>query len=207
LIKNINNKIYIIENYISPSSSELMTNVFNKNLFDTPDYQIKGGPSLSPKDGYTYQCGNPIIKYKNENKHDIAVDLLTMICTSMSKTISNFTDKQMDIKTMFYSLMLEGSENNLHTDNYHEIKNINSIRKNSENDWSGLLYLNDEYEGGTLEFPEENFHIKPNPGTFIFFQGSHDLPHKVSKVTKGQRNVIVSFFWPSEYRGLDTVLG
>jgi predicted 2-oxoglutarate/Fe(II)-dependent dioxygenase YbiX len=125
----------------------------------------------------------------------------------MSNTISSFTNKKMDIKTMFYSLMLDGSENNLHTDNYHEINNSNSIRKNSKDDWSGLLYLNNEYEGGVLEFPEENFSIKPDPGTFIFFQGSHDLPHRVSKVTKGPRNVIVSFFWPSEYRGLDTVLG
>jgi predicted 2-oxoglutarate/Fe(II)-dependent dioxygenase YbiX len=207
LIKNINNKIYIIENYISNSSANLITKVFNKDLSDTPNYQIKGGPSLKPEDGYKYQCGNPIIKYKNENQHDIAVDLLTMVCSSMSNTISNFINKQMDIKTMFYSLMLEGSENNLHTDNYHEINNVESIRKNSKDDWSGLLYLNDEYEGGTLEFPEENFYIKPNPGTFIFFQGSHNLPHRVSKVTKGQRNVIVSFFWPSEYRGSDTVLG
>jgi hypothetical protein len=207
LIKNINNKIYIIENYISTSSANLITEVFNKDLSDTPNFQIKGGPSLKPEDGYTYQCGNPIIKYKNENQHDLAVDLLTMVCSSMSNTISNFTNKQMDIKTMFYSLMLKGSENDLHTDNYHEIDNIESIRKNSKDDWSGLLYLNDGYEGGILEFPEENFYIKPNPGTFIFFQGSHDLPHRVSKVTEGQRNVIVSFFWPSEYRGLDTVLG
>ncbi len=129
MIKNINNKIYIIENYISTSSANLITEVFNKDLSDTPNFQIKGGPSLKPEDGYTYQCGNPIIKYKNENQHDLAVDLLTMVCSSMSNTISNFTNKQMDIKTMFYSLMLKGSENDLHTDNYHEIDNIESIRK------------------------------------------------------------------------------
>lgn len=207
MIKNINNKIYIIENYISSDTAKFITQVFDKSLEDTKDYKIKGGPMLGPDNGYMHKCGNPIVPYNSDTDSNIASDILTMICTSMSDTVSNFLNKKMDIKTMFYGVMLEGSENPLHTDNYLEINDINSIRKNSKDDWSGLLYLNNEYEGGLLEFPEEKFSIKPNPGTFIFFQGAHDLPHKVSKVTKGQRNTIVSFFWPPEYRGLDTLLG
>jgi hypothetical protein len=207
LIKNINNKIYIIENYISEGTSKFITDVYNESLYDSPSYQIKGGPSLKPDDGYTFQCGKTIDQYNGNLNHDVAVDILTMICTSMTKTISDFADKQMDIKTMFYGLMLPGSKNELHSDNYLEINNEDSLRQNSKDDWSGLLYLNDSYEGGLLEFPEEEFSIKPKIGTFIFFKGDHNLPHRVSEVTGGSRNVIISFFWPKEYRGLDTILG
>jgi hypothetical protein len=207
LIKNINDKIYIIENYISKSTSKFITDAFDQQLYDSPSYQIKGGPSLKPDDGYTFQCGKPIEQYTGDSNHDIAIDILTMVCTSMTKTISDFSNKQMDIKTMFYGAMLPGSKNELHSDNYMEINNEGSLRQNSQDDWSGLLYLNNQYEGGLLEFPEENFSIKPKTGTFIFFQGNHDLPHRVSEVTDGLRNVIVSFFWPKEYRGLDTILG
>lgn len=80
-----------------------------------------------------------------------------MLCNSMSNTISDFTDQKMDIKTMFYGLMLEGSEMKMHTDNYITPNNPDSIRENSKDDWSGLLYLNDDYEGGLLEFPQEDF--------------------------------------------------
>lgn len=207
MIKNINNKIYIIENYISKDTSNFLINNFNKTVSDAPDYQIKGGPSLSPENAYTFKCGNPIEKYNENKDYNISIDILTMLCVSMTETISTFLNKKMDIKTMFYGLMLEGSEMKEHTDNYFIPNDSNSIRENSKDDWSGLLYLNDEYDGGILEFPQEEFAIKPQPGTFIFFQGSHDLPHRVSKITKGQRNVIISFFWPSEYRGLNTVLG
>ena len=207
MIRTINNKIYIIENYISLSSANIIKNIFDKKISDTPNFQIKGGPSLHPETAYKYKCGNPIVEYNNNYEHDIATDLLTMICTSMTDTLSNFLNKKMDLKTMFYGVMLKGSKNDLHTDNYIEINDPKSVRENSKDDWSGLLYLNDGYEGGMLEFPEENFYIKPKPGTFIFFQGSHNLPHKVTEVTDGERNVIVSFFWPSEYRGFSTILG
>lgn len=203
MIKNINNKIYIIENYISKSTAKFITEFFDKNLKDTSSFQIKGGPEIGPEKGYLFKYGNHIIDYTGNDQEDLASDILTMICNSMTQTISDFLNKQMDIKTMFYGVMLEGSENKLHTDNYGNINDESSLRLNSKDDWSGLLYLNNEYEGGILEFPNEEFSIKPNTGTFIFFQGSHDLPHSVSKVLEGKRNTVVSFFWPAEYRGLE----
>lgn len=207
MIKTVNNKIHIIENYISEHTANLLVKVFDEYLVDSPDYQIKGGPSLSPNDGYRFKCGNPIVKYNNVSDHDIACDILTMICTSMENTLSNFINKNMDIKTMFYGAMFKGAKNSLHVDNYFEINNENTLRENSKDDWSGLLYLNNDYEGGELEFTGENLIIKPKIGTFIFFQGNHNLPHKVNEVLNGKRNAIVSFFWPSEYRGSSTVLG
>lgn len=85
---------------------------------------------------------------------------------------------------MFYGLMLEGSEMKMHTDNYITPNNPDSIRENSKDDWSGLLYLNDDYEGGLLEFPQEDFSIKPKPGTFIFLKETMICHTKYQKLKK-----------------------
>lgn len=206
MIKNINNKIYIIEDYISPSTAYLLTNTFNKDLKDTAQFNIKSGPSLSENYAYAVKSGSPIKQYGQDHYDNISIDVLTMLCTSMSRTISEHLNKDMDIKTLFYGAMLPGAKNVMHFDNnYKNMKNEIITRTNSENDWSGLLYLNYEYEGGILNFPTENFSIKPNPGTFIFFQGDDSMPHEVTKVTSGIRNAIVCFFWPKEYRGLEGI--
>lgn len=101
MIKNINNKIYIIENYISKSTSDFLAEAFNSTTSDAPDYQIKGGPSLSPENAYTFKCGNPIKSYKEDNNYNIGIDILTMLCNSMSNTISDFTDQKWILKQCF----------------------------------------------------------------------------------------------------------
>ena len=60
-----------------------------------------------------------------------------------------------------------------------------------ENMWSGhlaiLAYLNDDYEGGYLYFPEFDYYIKPSPGDIVMFPGSLYYVHGVSPITKGVR--------------------
>jgi len=57
--------------------------------------------------------------------------------------------------------------------------------------WSGhlsiLAYLNDDYEGGELYFPELNFGIKPKVGMLILFPGSLHYVHGVAPITSGVR--------------------
>ena len=53
------------------------------------------------------------------------------------------------------------------------------------------LVLNDDYEGGHLEFPEYNIKLKPKANTVIIFPGSYS--HKVQPITKGKRMALISF--------------
>jgi hypothetical protein len=61
-------------------------------------------------------------------------------------------------------------------------------------EYAALTYLNDEYEGGEIFFPEYDIEIKPKPGELIFFPGSHYYIHGVKPVTKGSRLVFMTFF-------------
>lgn len=52
---------------------------------------------------------------------------------------------------------------------------------------ASLIYINDNYEGGEIRFPDHNFTIKPNSGTLIMFPGNKNYAHEVLEVTSGER--------------------
>lgn len=58
----------------------------------------------------------------------------------------------------------------------------------------GILYLNDDYSGGELYFPDHKIEIKPNPGSMYIFSGGTDNVHGVREITNGTRYSIVSFW-------------
>jgi prolyl 4-hydroxylase len=60
---------------------------------------------------------------------------------------------------------------------------------------SGLIYLNDDFEGGELIFPRQNLTIKPEAGMVVMFPASFAYPHRVTTVFKGTRYSVVSWFY------------
>jgi len=60
---------------------------------------------------------------------------------------------------------------------------------------SAVLYINDDYEGGELAFPEHNITIKPEAGSLIFFPSTPDYIHQSKVVTSGKKYCIPLFFY------------
>jgi predicted 2-oxoglutarate/Fe(II)-dependent dioxygenase YbiX len=52
---------------------------------------------------------------------------------------------------------------------------------------SGVLYLNDDLEGGELVFPQQNLSFKPKAGSIIVFPSVEPYYHQSMPVTKGQK--------------------
>lgn len=61
-------------------------------------------------------------------------------------------------------------------------------------DLAGLFYLNDEYEGGELYFPNQNVQFKPKKGGAYFFPGDMNYIHGITEITSGERYTC-PFFW------------
>lgn len=61
-------------------------------------------------------------------------------------------------------------------------------------DVAGLFYLNDDYEGGELYFPEQGIQFKPKAGSAYFFPGDMNYIHGVTEIVSGIRYVC-PFFW------------
>jgi len=63
---------------------------------------------------------------------------------------------------------------------------------------SAILFLNNEYEGGHLQFFKPNgkdmvLDVKPEPGKIVLWPSSFLFPHQATSVTKGTRYTLVSW--------------
>lgn len=69
------------------------------------------------------------------------------------------------------------------------------------NKYVGILYLNDDYDGGNLYFPDHDIDFRPPAYSFITFPGGIENIHGVREITNGTRYTMVSFwdFAESEY--------
>ena len=88
---------------------------------------------------------------------------------------------------------LPGGKYDLHSDsenwNYIENRWIRGI----DRDYSVILYLNEEFEGGTLYFPNFKFRIKPRRGMLIVFPSDHRYVHTAEQLISGVRYAVVSW--------------
>ncbi len=69
--------------------------------------------------------------------------------------------------------------------------------------FTSMLYLNEDFEGGELYFPQHNnFEIKPRPGLLVIFSGNLRHLHGIREITTGMRYVHTTF-WSKflEYAG------
>jgi prolyl 4-hydroxylase len=57
-----------------------------------------------------------------------------------------------------------------------------------------VLYLNDDYQGGEIYFPNQRLELKPQPNTLMFFPGTLEYLHGVRSITSGVRYTLTSFW-------------
>jgi len=57
-----------------------------------------------------------------------------------------------------------------------------------------VLYLNSDYRGGEIYFPQQDITVKPDPGTLVWFPGTSEYLHGVKAITEGFRLTIASFW-------------
>lgn len=93
---------------------------------------------------------------------------------------------------------LKGGFASPHADNSEKDGTPNAFEINK---YVSLLYLNDDYEGGHLYFPDHDIDFKPKALSLIVFPGGIENIHGVAEVTEGQRYTFVSFwdFAEAEY--------
>lgn len=86
-----------------------------------------------------------------------------------------------------------GGKYNQHADADHWVAEKKQWVRTQDRDYSVLLYLNDEYEGGELEFVNQKFKFKPKTGMVVGFPSDHKYLHAALPTTSGIRYVIVSW--------------
>ena len=63
-----------------------------------------------------------------------------------------------------------------------------------QRDYTALIYLNNDFTGGELVFPDRDVVIIPKPGLFVGFPSNHEFVHAVPKVLSGKRYSLPVWF-------------
>ncbi len=66
-------------------------------------------------------------------------------------------------------------------------------RRSTSRDLSIIFYINDEFEGGELIFPNLHIQIRPKPGMMVCFPSDQNYLHGVTPIKSGVRYSIVSW--------------
>ena len=61
-------------------------------------------------------------------------------------------------------------------------------------DFAMITFLNNNFDGGLLYFPNQKIEIVPKPGYTIIFPGTLEYLHGVTKILSGTRYTIASFW-------------
>jgi len=72
------------------------------------------------------------------------------------------------------------------------------LKRKVDRDISIICYINDDYEGGELEFTFLGLKLKPKKGTIVAFPSYFEFTHRVHPVTKGERYSLVTWIETDE---------
>ena len=72
--------------------------------------------------------------------------------------------------------------------------------------FAGILYLNDDYEGGELYFTALDLVVKPKRGMFVGFTGGFHHEHAVTRVESGAVRMTMPSFYSVEPRHADRLV-
>ena len=76
---------------------------------------------------------------------------------------------------------------------YKDDDGLDLWEKTLDRDLSIVYFLNDDFAGGELVFPELDLVIEPAPGTLVCFPSDHNYIHEVKAVTSGHRYTVVTW--------------
>jgi len=86
-----------------------------------------------------------------------------------------------------------GGKYSIHSDSEQFDSVSNRFYRFIDRDFSMLIYLNDDYKGGELNFPWLNYRYKPVAGDLVFFPSNHVFSHESMPITYGEKFALVSW--------------
>lgn len=86
-----------------------------------------------------------------------------------------------------------GGKYHAHSDAEHYDPQQGMYFRTVDRDFSLLIYLNDDYEGGSLRFEHLNYTYKPSAGDLLIFPSNHVFSHESMPITSGTKYALVSW--------------
>jgi len=191
LIK-LSDDIFLYEDFITPEECTSVINVL-KELEETDDDYWKG---ISFYESYSARYpydGEPILEKFNLSNTwftDIQEKFKVAAAEVANKNVSDMSKISFHVQRW-----LPGAFAPKHSDNSDNKGKMGAFTRSR---YAGFLYLNDDFEGGTLKFDADHgnlpMEIVPKAGSFLIFHGGHKNMHEVT-VVKGSSRYTLGSFW------------
>lgn len=174
------NRILEIPNFITDSTAESLVSYFKKE-------DRWGETAFNGSRGAPLQIG-----YVQPQEFGLPNSIFEDINSKLKHAVATVYNKNV-IPTSIHAQKWDvGSSANPHSDNSDFDGNPTEGFDNLK--YVGILYLNDDYAGGNLYFPDHKISIHPNAGSMYIFSGGVENIHGVTEITAGTRYSIVSFW-------------
>jgi hypothetical protein len=184
----ITKDIVVYENFLSPEVSAKLINVLDKHV-------EVGTITWMPISFYeSYSSVLP----QDEDEHVIAEGLSPNIFSEIKEGIVKAVASVHDIDPKIVSQIgyhtqkwEPGAYARMHSDNTDEQGNSGAFTRSR---YASFLYLNDDFDGGLLQFPGQDISLKPKVGMLAAFDGGFNNMHEVTLINSGTRYTIGSFW-------------
>lgn len=186
--KRITKDIVLYENFIDAETSAKLVKVLDKHA-------ELGTINWMPIS--FYESYSSILPQDND-EHVVTEGLPTDIFSQIKKGIIDAVASVHDLDSKIISQIgyhtqkwEEGAYARKHSDNTDEHGNSGAFTRSR---YAAFLYLNDDFEGGLLQFPDQEISLQPKVGMLAAFDGGFNNMHEVTLITKGVRYTIGSFW-------------
>ena len=188
-MKKINNNIIIFENFLSIGECNLLTSFLDSFPYEKLEehYILFWGKRLLNQ--------NEVISQKGlENSFDLIKTFLPELQERVLKTIKNIEDSDWDVRSFNLIKMFKGSDTTKSgsgdgLEMYYHLDDQEHMQK--EIFWGVVIYPNDNYTGGEIDYPHEGFSYKPKAGDMVIHSGK--TIHGVKGMLDGNRYCLTSF--------------
>lgn len=162
-----------------------------KKIIDYWNYRIEKGNlqwnAISFYESYAFG-------FEDEDEDLLLFNLPKDYFMTLKEKIKKATEESMgrSLKEVSYHAQrwIAGGFGNMHSDNSTNGE-YNSFERSK---YATFLYLNDDFEGGALNFRDHPIKIKPKIGMLVSFDGGAENEHEVQVIESGERYTIGSFW-------------
>jgi len=174
------NKIVEIPNFVTAEVAPKMIKFFEECDVDWGDIAFYGssGKGIKADPAYLESFG-------------LTGTFFSDIKDKFQEAVTIVFDREVRANTSHAQKWDVGGFASVHSDNSNNDGDPNAFEINK---YVAILYLNDDYEGGNLYFPDHDISFKPNAYSLYTFPGGVENLHGVSEITKGTRYTMVSFW-------------
>lgn len=186
--------IVAIDDFMTEEELTYLNNFARKNtMWDvTETHYNEDGTVIYDSSYWDHRVATaPILKEADPK----VVELISDMQDRLKKKVDSFFDVDAHPTSPAIVRWLPGQRQQPHADKeLHEGEGRGKPNDFPYYDIAGLFYINDDYEGGELYFPNQGIQFKPKAGSAYFFPGDMNYIHGVTEIKSGIRYVC-PFFW------------